>query len=120
MKESVAEKDSNSQEVRPGRDSNERGLSSRDKTNDETEANEDGRNGKIAPPQIQFVEREENEGGAENDVTLLKEIVGNSLSKNVQDFIKILGSVSYAHRQLIRKKYQDKHDEVGSVDSTRN
>jgi len=56
----------------------------------------------------QFVKREENKEGADKDVTTLNEIIVNSISNNINGIIRILGSVSYEHRQLVRSKYQEK------------
>ena len=67
----------------------------------------------IVHTQLLFVKREENDEGAEMDVSTLNEIIINSTSKNVKEIIKILGSVSYEHRQLIRKKYQELYSKVG-------
>ena len=60
----------------------------------------------------QFVKREENKEGADKDITTLNEIIVNSISNNINGIIRILGSVSYEHRQLVRNKYQEKFNKV--------
>ena len=67
----------------------------------------------IVTTQLSFVKREENDEGAETDASTINEIIINSTSNNLNELTKILGSVSYGHRQLIRNKYQAKYDKVG-------
>ena len=78
-----------------------------EENNNEGDDVEDG----TSTPQ-QFVKREENKEGADSDVATLNEIIVNSISNNINGIIRILGSVSYEHRQLVRSKYQEKFNKV--------
>ena len=80
-----------------------------DNSNDVREVDENGSN------QLAFVKREENDAAADSDVKALNEIITNSAGHNVKGIIKILGPVSYGYRQLIRKKFQERYDEVGCL-----
>ena len=88
-------------------------LKSTDNFNEEENNNNTGDEANIVDTVLSYVKRDENDEGAETDVSNLNEIIINSISKNVKEIIRILGFVSYEYRQVIRKKYQEIYSKVG-------